>query len=319
MRAAVVIASFAAVWVQQAHSQSFPQKPIRLVVPAAPGGNTDIIARVLAPRMSEHLGQSIVIENRGGAGNTIGTHVVGRAPPDGYTMLMVSAGHTINPAMVKKLPYDSLKDFAPISLIAEVPSALVVHPSLPVINAKELITLARQRPGALNYSTPGRGSVGHLAAELLSANANVKLVHVPYKGAGPALIDLVAGQVELQFASIPAVVQYVQNKRLRMIAQTGAQRSRAAQQVPTMVESGLPGFVVSSGFGLLAPGGTPRPIVERLNAAARAAVSNPDVARTLAEQGAEPVGSTPEDYEQFNRIEIAKWIKVTREAGIQPE
>jgi len=309
----------AAGWPAEGWSQAWPARPVRMVVPFAPGGNTDILARVIAPRVAESLGQPVVIENRGGAGGAIGTEMVARAAPDGYTIVMVSAAHVINPAMVKRLPYDSLRDFQPITLVADVPTALVVHPSLPVRSVKELIALGRKRPGQVHYSTSGRGTVGHLSGELLSAAAAAKFVHVPYKGAGPALVDLIGGQVEFQFASMPAVVQFVRAGKLRMIAQTGERRSPAAADVPTMQESGLPGFVVSSGFGILAPAGTPRPVVDRLHAAVRAALGVAEVRRVFAEQGADPVGSTPEEYEAFNRAEIARWIKAAREAGIAPE
>jgi tripartite-type tricarboxylate transporter receptor subunit TctC len=290
-----------------------------MIVPFVPGGNTDIIARVYAPKMAELIGQQIVVENRGGAGGTIGSEVVARAAPDGYTILMVSAGHTINPAMVKKLPYDSVKDFAPVSIIADVPTAFVVHPSLPAKNVKEFIAIARARPGEINYSTAGRGTVGHLAAELLSSMAKIKLVHVAYKGTGQAMVDLVGGHVQMQFPSMPAAIQHVRTGKLRMIAQTGKQRSAAAPDIPTMAESGLSGFVVSSGFGMFAPAGTPRPIIDRIHAALVKALNDPKVKENLAAQGAEVVASTPEEHDQFNRTEIAKWIKVVAEAGITPD
>jgi tripartite-type tricarboxylate transporter receptor subunit TctC len=302
-----------------APAQSYPSKPIRMIVPFVPGGNTDIIARVFAPRMSELIGQQIVVENRGGAGGVIGTEAVARAAPDGYVILMVSAGHTINPAMVKKLPYDSVRDFAPISIIADVPTAFVVHPSLPAKTVKEFIAIARARPGEINYSTAGVGTVGHLAAELLSSMAKIRLVHVPYKGTGQAMVDLVAGHVQMQFPSMPAAIQYVHTGRLRMIAQTGKQRSAVAPGIPTMEEAGLPGFVVSSGFGLMAPAGTARTLIDQLHSALTKTLNDPKVKDNLAQQGAEVVASTPEDYDQFNRAEIAKWIKVVKAAGITPE
>jgi len=312
-------AAVAAMLPGAASAQGWPSKPVRMVVPFAPGGNTDIIARVIAPRMAESLGQQVVIDNRGGAGGVIGSEVVARATPDGYTLLMVSASHVINPAMVKKLPFDAVKDFQPISLVADVPTALIVHPSLPVRNVKELIALGRKRPDQVNYSTAGRGTVGHLSGELLNSAAKVRFVHIPYKGAGPALMDLIAGQVEFQFASLPAVVQFVRAGKVRLIAQTGTKRSSAAPDIPTMEESGLPGFVVSSGFGILGPAGTPRPVVDRVHASIRAALASPDVKKVFADQGAEPVGSTPEAYDAFNRTEIARWQKAAREANIQPE
>ena len=302
-----------------ASAQSYPAKPVRVIVPFVPGGNTDIIARVFAPRMGELLGQQIVVENRGGAGGVIGTEAVARAVPDGYVILMVSAGHTINPAMVKKLPYDSIRDFTPISIIADVPTAFVVHPSLPAKSVKEFIAIARARAGEINYSSAGVGTVGHLSAELLSSMAKIKLVHVPYKGTGQAMVDLVAGQVQMQFPSMPAALQHVHTGRLRMIAQTGKQRSSAAPAIATMEEAGLPGFVVSSGFGLMAPAGTQRPVIDTLHAALVKALNDPKVKDNLAKQGAEVVGSTPEEYDQFNRAEIAKWIQVAAAAGIVPD
>jgi tripartite-type tricarboxylate transporter receptor subunit TctC len=318
-RPALAVALAACVLHPVAHAQPYPTKPVRLVVPFAPGGNTDILARVIAPRMSESLGQQVLIENRGGAGGVIGSDVVARAAPDGYTLLMVSASHVINPAMVKKLPFDAIRDFQPISLVADVPTALVVHPSLPVKNVKDLIALGRKRPEQIHFSTSGRGTVGHLSGELLNSAGKVKFVHVPYKGAGPALVDLIAGQVEFQFASLPAVVQFVRAGKVRLVAQTGAKRSSAAPDTPTMEESGLPGFVISSGFGILGPAGLPRPVVDRVNAAIRASLGSAEVKKVFAEQGADPVGGSPEEYEAFNRTEIARWQKAAREANIQPE
>jgi len=303
----------------QAAAQTYPTKPVRLMVPFVPGGNTDIIARVVAPEMSKALGQQLVIENRGGGGSTIGTEVVAKSPPDGYTLLLVSAAHVINPAMIKKLPYDSIRDFAPISVVADVPTAFAIHPALPVKNVKEFIALAKARPGQLNYSTAGRGTVGHLSAELLSSIAQIKMVHIAYKGTGQSITDLIAGHVQLQFSSMPAVINHARAGKLRLLAQTGEKRSAAAKDVPTMLESGVKGFVVSSGFGLLAPAGTPRPVIDRVHGALLKALAEPNVRNNLSGQGAEPVGNTPEAYDAFNKAEIAKWIKVARGAGIDPE
>ena len=302
-----------------AYAQSYPSKPVRMIVPFAPGGNTDIIARVFAPKMGEMLGQQIIIDNRGGAGSTIGTEAAARAAPDGYTLLTVSAAHTINPAMIKKLNYDSVKDFVPLGVIADVPTAFVVHPSLPARTVKEFLAIARARPGEINYSTAGRGTVGHLASELLASVAKIKLTAIHYKGSGPSMIDLLAGNVQMQFPSMPAGLQHSSGGRLRMIAQTGEKRSPAAPNVPTMEEQGLKGFVVSSGFAMFAPPGTPRAIVDRVNGALVKALNDPAVKDNLAKQGADVVASTPEQHDKFNRNEIAKWIKVVREAGIEPE
>jgi tripartite-type tricarboxylate transporter receptor subunit TctC len=234
-------------------------------------------------------------------------------------LLMVSAAHTINPAMIRKLNYDSVKDFAPLGIVADVPTALVVHPSLPVKNVKDLVALAKAQPGALNYSTAGRGTVGHLAAELLSSIAKVKLTPIHYKSSGQSLIDVISGICHFQLSSMPAGLQHTRTGRLRMVAQTGEKRSPAAPDIPTMQEQGLKGFVVSSGFAMFAPAGTPRPIIERVNGALVKALNDPAVKSNLAQQGADVVASTPEQHDKFNRAEIAKWIKVAREAGIEPE
>ncbi|MCC7487136.1 MAG: tripartite tricarboxylate transporter substrate binding protein [Burkholderiales bacterium] len=302
-----------------AAAQAYPVKPVRLIVPFAPGGNTDIIARVYVPKMSEFLGQQIVIDNRGGAGSVIGTELAAKAPPDGYVLLMVSAAHTINPAMAKKLPYDSVKDFAPIGIIADVPTAFVVHPSLPAKNVREFLAIARTRPGEIFYSTAGRGTVGHLAAELLNSIAKIKLTAVHFRGTGPSMIDLVAGHVQMQFPSMPAAVQYTRPGRLRMIAQTGEKRSSAAPDTPTMREQGLKDFVVSSGFAMFAPAGTSSAVIDRVHGALARALNDPGVKGNLTQQGAEVVASTPAQRDAFNKAEIAKWIMVAREAGIQPE
>jgi tripartite-type tricarboxylate transporter receptor subunit TctC len=298
-------------------AQTYPNKAVRMIVPFPPGGNTDIIARIVVPRMSEDLGQQIIIDNRGGAGSIIGTELASKAPPDGYTLLMVSAAHVMNPSVTKKLPYDSIKDFTPISVVADVPTAFVVHPSLPVKTVKELIALAKSKPGELNYATAGSGTVGHLAGELFNTMAGVKLVQILYKGSGPAAIDLLAGHVHMQFASMPAVIQFARSGKMRMIAQTGEKRSPAAADVPTMVESGLKGYVVSSGFALFAPANTPKPIVDRVHASLVKSLKHPDVSKNLAGQGADPVGSTPEQHDAFNKSEIQKWIKVAKQAGIE--
>lgn len=302
-----------------AFGQDWPTKPVRLVVPFAPGGNTDIIARVIAPKMTQDLGQQILIDNRGGAGSTLGTALVAKAPPDGYTIGMVSSAHVINPAARKNLPYDSVNDFAAITLIADVPNALVVHPSLPVRDIKQLVALARARPGELAYATPGRGTSTHLAMEMLSSAAGVKMLHVPYKGVGPATTDVVAGQAHMIFASMPAFIHFVRSGRLRMIAQATEKRSPAAPDVPTMIEQGFKGFLVSSGFGMFAPAKTPQPIVNRINASVVKALADPAVNKTLSDQGAVPVGNSPQEYDRYNREQIERWRKVARAAGVEPE
>jgi tripartite-type tricarboxylate transporter receptor subunit TctC len=269
--------------------------------------------------MTESLGQPIVMDYRPGAGGTVGGEAIARAAPDGYTTGIMAASFVINPAMIRKMPYDTVKEFTPLGLMVDVPSGLVVHPSLPVQNVKQFIALAKSRPGQLFYSTSGRGTVGHLAAELLDSAAGIKLVHVPYKGAGPALIDLLAGNVQLQFASIPLLVPHLKAGKLRMIAQTGEKRAAMAPETPTMIESGVPGFVVRSPFGFVGPAGIPKPIVDKLNTALVAAIKDPENHKQLIANGAEPLGSTPEEHAASIRSEIDKWKKVAREARIEPQ
>ena len=300
-------------------AQNYPARTIRMVIPFAAGGNTDIIGRIFAPKMAEILGQQIIIDNRGGAGGAIGTEIVMRAPPDGYTLLMASAGHTINPSMIKKLPYDSVRDFTPMGIVADVPTAFVLHPSLPPKNLKEFVALAKARPNDIFYSTAGIGTVGHLSAELLISTAKIKLTGVHYKGSGPSMTDLVGGHIQMQFPSMPAAVPYVASNRLRMIAQTGEKRSPAAPTVPTMIEQGMKDFIVSSGFSMFGPANTPKAVVDRVNAALIQALKDPKVSKTLLEQGAEPNGSTPDVHDKFNSAEIQKWIQVVRAAGIEAQ
>jgi tripartite-type tricarboxylate transporter receptor subunit TctC len=303
-----------------AFGQAWPTKPVRMVIPFAPGGNTDIIARAIAPRMTQELGQQVLIDNRGGAGSTLGTAIVAKSPPDGYTIGMVSSAHVINPGVRKSLPYDSVNDFAPITLVADVPNGLVIHPSLPVKDIRQLVALAKARPGQLAYATPGHGTSTHLAIEMLShAAGGLKMLHVPYKGVGPATADVIAGQSQMIFAALPAFIEFVRAGRLRMIAQAGAKRSPAAPEVPTMIEQGYKDFIVSSGFGMFAPAKTPRPIVDRINAAVVKALAEPAVRKGLSGQGAEPVGNSPDEYDRYNRAEIERWSKVARAAGVVPE
>jgi tripartite-type tricarboxylate transporter receptor subunit TctC len=300
-------------------AQAFPTKPVRLVNPAAPGGNSDIFFRRLQPKMSEVLGQPLVMDYRPGAGGTVGGEAIARSAPDGYTTGLVAASFVINPAMISKMPYDTVRDFTALGLIVDVPSGLVVHPSLPVRNVKQLIALAKTRPGQIFYSTSGRGTVGHLAAELLNSSAGIKLVHVPYKGAGPAVIDLLAGHIQLQFASIPLLVGHVQSGKLRMIAQTGEKRAAFAPEVPTMIEAGVPGFVVRSPFGFVGPAGMSKAIVDKLNTALVTAIRDSQNEKALIVNGAEPIGSNPDEHAASIRSEIEKWKKVARDASIEPQ
>ncbi len=301
------------------HAQPFPSKLIRVINPAAPGGNSDIFFRILSPKMGEILGQQLIIDYRPGAGGTIGADIISKSAPDGYTTGIVAGSFVINPSLIRKLPYDTVKDFTPLGLIVDVPAGTVVHPSLPVRSVKDLIALARARPGELNYSSSGRGALGHLSGELLDSLAKIKLVHIPYKGIAPGIVDLVAGHVQLSFASIPVVMGFVRQGRLRLLAQGGAKRAVSLPDIPTMVEAGVPGFVVTSGFSFVGPVGIPQQIAEKLNDALAKSLRDPAIRKTLIDQGAEPVGDTIVEHAAFIRSEIEKWRKVAKNAGIEPQ
>ena len=300
-------------------AQPFPSKIIRVVNPAQPGGNNDVLFRLLSPKMGEILGQQLVIDYRPGASTLIGSEIVSRSAPDGYTTMINGAVFVINPSFIAKLPFDPIKDFTPLGLIVDIPAALVTHPSLPVKSVKELIALAKARPGQIFFSSSGAGALAHLSGALLNSIAGTRLTHVPYKGAGPAVADLVAGHVQMSFVSVPAVIGFVQQGRLRMIAQCGATRFQSIPDVPTMQEAGVPGFVVSSGFHFLGPAGIPRPIVEKLNSALVQTLRDPAIHKTLIDRGAEPVGNTPEEHAAYIKSEIEKWQRVVKDAGIKPE
>ena len=300
-------------------AQNYPNKLIRVINPAAPGGNSDLLFRVLSPKMIELLGQQLVMEYRPGAGATVGTELLSKSAPDGYATMFVAASHVMNPALVKKLPYDTLKDFTPLGLIADIPSALVTHPSLPAKNVKELIALGRTHPGAINFSSGGRGTVGHLAGTLFGSMAKAQYTFVAYKGSHQALIDVMSGNIQFQFSSISNLLPYVESGRLRLLAQTGEKRSPIAAQTPTMAEAGLPGFVVRSGFSFLGPAGMPRAVVEKLNNALVTSLREPANRKLLTARGADPVGSTPEEHARYISTEIDKWMKAARDAGVVPE
>ena len=302
-----------------AGAQTFPAKTVRVINPAAPGGNSDIFFRILSPKMSEALGQSVVIDYRPGAGGVVGADIIAKSPPDGYTTGIVAGSFMINPSLMRKLPYDTLKDFSLLGLIVDVPTAVVVHPSLPVKSLKELIALAKTRPGQLNYSSSGPGAVGHLSGELLNSLAGIKIVHIPYKGVAPATIDLIAGHVQISFASVPVIIGHVRDGRLRLLAQAGAKRASSLPEVPTAEEAGLRGFVVSSGFSLVGPAGIARPVAERLNDALVKALRDPANRKTLIDSGAEPVGNNMEEHAAIVKAEIEKWRKVIKAAGIEPQ
>jgi len=291
-------------------AQPYPSRPVRVVVPFAPGGPNDIIVRLVTPKLGESLGQAFVVENRAGAGGNIGTDYVAKSAPDGYTLLSVGPGSLIINPLIGKVGYDTERDFAPITLMARAPNALVAHPSLPARSVAELIALARSRPGAINYASGGNGSTPHLAAALFATMAGIELTHVPYKGTAPATADLVGGHVQIAFLGIPAVLPHLKSGKLRVLAVTGLQRSPELPGVPTVDESGVPGYEVSPWYGLLAPAATPREIVERVALEAARIVRAPETREKLALQGAEAAGSTPEEFAAAIRADTATWSRI---------
>jgi len=300
-----------------AHAQDYPVKTVRIVVPFPPGGSNDIIARVLAAHLSERLGRQFVVDNRSGAGGLVGTEHVWKSAADGYTLLTISVAYPMN-AAVYKLPYDPLTAFTPV-VLGTGTNGLVVHPALPVKNVKELIALSKARPGQLQYSSAGIGTFQHLSAEMFRAMANVNIMHIPYKGGGPAIVDLMAGQVQLSFASLIVILPHIRSHRLRIIGTGGAQRAATLPEVPTLNESGVPGYEANNWWGILAPAGTHDAVVRRLNSEANVIMNLPDIKKRLANEGAEPFNLTPEQFAKHIAAEIAKWGKVTREAGIKAE
>jgi tripartite-type tricarboxylate transporter receptor subunit TctC len=300
-----------------AAAADYPVKPIRLVVPFPAGGPVDITARTLAPRLGEALGQRVVIDNRGGAGGVLGSDIVAKSPPDGHTLLLCTTGNAINVSLVPNLPYDIRKDFAAISMVAIITSILVVHPALPVKSVKELIALAKARPDALSYASTGNGAPTHLAGELFKTMAGVKMLHVPYKGAAPAVVDLLSGHVQLSFISAPGVMPHVEAGRLRVLAVTNARRSVLLPQVPTISEAGLKGYESEGWHGLFTPAGTPRPAIDRLYREIAALLRDPKISQPLAAGGAEPVGMPPDEFARALHREIEKWAKVVKASGMK--
>jgi tripartite-type tricarboxylate transporter receptor subunit TctC len=299
-----------------APAQDYPRKPVRVIAPFAPGGATDLLARLVSQKLSERWGQSVIIDNRTGAGGHIGAEVAARSAPDGYTLLVAGAPHAIGMSLYKKLAYDLAKDLAPISNLATYPSAIVVHPSLPVRSVKDLIALARSRPGQLNFGSAGSGSPNHLAIELFKTMAKVSMVHVPYKGGSGQMVgDLLAGQVQLASIGLPPAMPYVKTGRLRVIAVTGSKRSPLLPNAPTVAEAGLPGFDVTSWYGMFGPAALPRELVAKVNADIAAALATPDLKERLASSGADPAPTSPEELGKLVREEISKWAKVVAESG----
>ena len=301
-----------------AFAQAYPTKPIRFIVGFPPGGTNDIVARIVAPKLSELLGQQIVVENRGGANTAIATELGARAAPDGYTLLMNAPGHATNPALIK-LPFDPIRDFAFITTLAESQNLLVVHPSFPPRTVKELIAFSKKRPNDINYGSSGVGTTVHLSAELFQYMTGVKWLHVPYRGGGPGLVALLSGEVVMYFGNVPTVIRQARAGKLRAIATTGAKRTPVAPDIPTIAEAGVPGYEVTTFYGVSVPAKTPRPIIDRLHGEIVKALASPEVKEKLVGLGADPVGNTPEQYTAFMQSEIAKWDKVIKAAGIRGE
>ena len=303
----------------QALAQSYPARPIRVIVTFPPGGTVDITARIVQPRLSESLGQTVVIENRGGAGGAVGTEAAARSAPDGYTFLYTLSSHTINPFFYK-LNYDVERDFAPVSLVVSVPQLIAAHPNAPAKTLRELVAAAKERPGFYAYASPGSGTPGHIAAELLKRRAGIDMVHVPYKGGGPALGDTIAGQVPFLFLTAPAGLPSVRSGRLRALAVTTRKRTAAATDIPTVAEElNLPGYEVDSWCAMFAPAKTPAAIVARMQQEIARVVRLPEVKQKLIEQGADPVGGSPEELDRVVRTELKSWAAVIRDAGIKLE
>ncbi len=313
----ILLIALTLIVIASAHAQSYPSRPIRYIVPQAPGGSSDTLARIVTQRAAEGLGQQLVVDNRPGATGIIGAEVVARANPDGYTLLQVATSHATNPAMQAKLPYDTLRDFVEISLLSQQPNIWLVHPSLPVRNVRELIAYAKSKPGQLNFASSGTGGSQHLAGELLKSMAGIEMTHVPYKGSPPALVDLLAGRVPLMSSTMPPAVPHIKSGKARAIAVTSTKRSAALPDVPTVAESGVPGYEAIAWQGLVAPAGTPKPVITRINAEFVKVLKQPDVAARLGDQGFETVASTPEWFTQYTKSEIAKWSKVIKSAGIK--
>jgi tripartite-type tricarboxylate transporter receptor subunit TctC len=304
----------------QAAAQSYPAKPVRMIVPFPAGGATDIVGRLIAQKLSESFGQQVIVDNRGGAGGTIGSDVAAKSPPDGYTMLLgTSSTHAVAPSLYSKLPYDPVKDFSPVTLAATATILLAVHPSVPARSVKELISLARRQPNALSFASSGNGGISHLVGEQFKSMASIEMLHVPYKGDTPALVDLVSGQVHLMFGTAVSFLPYVKAGRLNALAVTNPKRSPVVPTVPTVAESGLPGFEALQWFGVFVPAGTPKDIVSRLHGEIVKLLKHPDVRERLASLGAELVGNSPEQFASFQKADSAKWAKVVKESGAKIE
>jgi tripartite-type tricarboxylate transporter receptor subunit TctC len=302
-----------------AGAQDYPAKSVRMIVPFSAGGGTDLIARVVAQKLTESLGATFYVDNRPGAGGTLGTAIVAKSPPDGYNLVVVSSSHGINPSVYKSLPYDTQRDLAPVSLLMSGPALLVTHPSVPARTVKELIALARAKPGALNYGSGGNGSAAHLATEYFKYLTKTNIVHVPYRGTSPAITDLLAGNISTIITGVPAQVGFIKAGRLRPLGVATAKRLPLFPELPTIAEAGVKGYEATQWYGVLAPAGTPRPVVDKLHGAIVKALQGADVRERLASEAGEPVGNTPEEFHAFIKAEIARWAPVIKASGAKPE
>jgi tripartite-type tricarboxylate transporter receptor subunit TctC len=302
-----------------AHAQPYPTRPARIIAGFSPGGSTDIMARIVAQKLTDALQQQVVVENRPGANGNIAAETTAKAPPDGYTMLMAANGFTINASLYKKLPYNPVKDFSPITLFALIPNILVVHPALPAKSVRELIALARARPEELTHGSSGTGSPGHLAGEVFKLMANVRFIHIAYKGSSQAVVDLLGGHLQLAFPTIPVVVQHIKTGKLRALGVTSIRRSPSLPDIPAIAEAGVRGYEVVGWYGVLAPAGVPKEIIMRLNTEIARALRAPDLQERLLRDGAEPVGNTPDEFRAYIEADVVKWAKVIEAAGIRFE
>ena len=301
------------------YGQTYPSHPVRLIIPYPPGGSNDIVGRMIAAQLGERLGQQVVVDNRSGAGGQLGSLAAARSPADGYTLLLISVAYAFGPALYKDLQYDPEAAFTPITLLGRGAAGVCVHPAVPVKSVQELIALAKAKPGQLNYASAGVGSLQHLAAALFMSQAHIDVVHIPYKGGGPAMADVMAGQAQIVLPSLIQTMPYIKSGRLKCVATTGAKRNAALPEVPTVAESGLPGYEAYNWWGMLAPAGTPAPIVGRLHAALSEVLSSKETKKRFETEGAETVAMASEEFGRFISSELAKWARVAREVGIKAE
>ena len=314
-----VAAALAPLGVAAQQRSAYPDKPVKFVVPYPPGGGTDVIARIVQGRFQAVLGQPVIIDNRGGGGGSLGTDIVAKAPPDGYTVLFTLSSHTINPAIYPKLPFDTAKDFEPVGTVASLPQILVANPQFPANTVPELIALAKQRPAFVQFASVGNGSPGHLAGELFNVRTGTQILHVPYRGGGPAINDVLGGQVPLLWVSIPAAAQFVKSGKLKALAVSTRKRSAAFPDVPTMQEAGVADFEVDSWYAMFVPAKTPKAIVDKLNQALNSVVSEPEIRERLLAQGSEAVGGTPDALGKIVTAELDKWAKLVKQANIKAD